>query len=143
MDRTEGSLSAEDPVILLVEDNEDDVFFMRRAFKQAGLTNRLELAHNGEAAIQYLSGANPFQDREKFPLPGLIFLDLKMPILNGFDVLSWIKTQPRLNTIPVAVLSSSPEDRDMKKAYELGARCYLIKPPTPQMLKSCWREFGL
>jgi CheY-like chemotaxis protein len=129
-------------LILLVEDDEDDVFFMRRAMKDAGLGNRLEVLRNGEEAIHYLSGENGFSDRTRYPLPQFIFLDLKMPLANGFDVLQWLKRQPALD-IPVAVLSSSPEDKDMKRSRELGAACYLIKPPTPQMLHSCWLQFSL
>ncbi len=129
-------------LVMLVEDDEDDVFFMQRAFKEAALPSRLEILRNGEAAIEYLSGRNGFSDRTKFPLPGFIFLDLKMPVVNGFEVLSWMRTQPNFE-IPVAVLSSSPEERDLKRARELGAACYLIKPPTAVMLRTCWTQFNL
>jgi CheY-like chemotaxis protein len=128
--------------ILLVEDSEDDVFFMRRAFKEAGLTERLEVVWNGEEAINYLGGIAEYADRTRFPLPKFVFLDLKMPIMNGFDVLSWLRDQTHLN-IPVAVLSSSPEEQDMKRARALGAACYLIKPPTAAMLRGCWKQFDL
>jgi len=128
--------------ILLVEDDENDVYFMRRAFKAAGLTNPLQVVSNGEVAINYLKGLDEFSDRTLYPLPQFIFLDLKMPVMGGFDVLQWIKNNSAIQ-IPVSVLSSSPEDQDMRRARELGAACYLIKPPTPEKLRACWRQFEL
>ena len=80
-------------IFLLVEDNEDDVFFMQRAFQQAGVHNPLHVVRNGEEAIEYLSGQNGFSDRQEHPLPDLIFLDLKMPGVNGFEVLKWMRAQ--------------------------------------------------
>jgi CheY-like chemotaxis protein len=129
-------------IFLLVEDDEDDVFFMRRAFKDAGLTNPLHVVSNGEEAIQYFAGQNAFADRQKFPLPDLVFLDLKMPGMNGFEVLAWLREQGTFK-FPVAVLTSSSEEVDFKRARELGAGCYLIKPPTGTMLRSCCRQFQL
>ena len=129
-------------VFLLVEDNEDDVFFMRRAFKDAGLPNELYVVNSGEAALEYLSNAGPFSDCDKFPSPDMVFLDLKMPGLDGFDVLAWMR-QERGLTVPVAVLTSSPEDSDSTRAMILGADCYLLKPPTRAMLRSCCEQFKL
>jgi CheY-like chemotaxis protein len=129
-------------VFLLVEDNEDDVFFMQRAFQGAGLKNRLQIATDGEQAIDYLSGQNGFSDRGEHPFPDMIFLDLKMPGVNGFDVLRWIRHDQKL-TVPVAVLTSSPEEIDRQKAHELGADCYLLKPPEPEMLRHCCELFNL
>jgi CheY-like chemotaxis protein len=115
--------------ILLAEDNEDDVFALKWAFKRAQVTNPLQVVTDGQQAVDYLSGAGEFSDRERFPLPFLLFLDLKMPYLNGFDVLAWMKQRPELESIAVIVLTSSDEARDHQKAYELGARSYLVKPP--------------
>jgi CheY-like chemotaxis protein len=129
-------------VFLLVEDNEDDVFFMQRAFKDAGIKNPLYIVMNGEAAINYLAGREVFADRQKYPLPDMVFLDLKMPGLNGFEVLSWVRQEGGL-TVPVAVLTSSPEEIDMRRARELGADCYLLKPPTASMVQSCCQQFRL
>ena len=129
-------------VFLLVEDSEDDVFFMQRAFRDAGLQNELHVVTDGEQAIEYLSGQNGFVDREKHPLPDMIFLDLKMPGLNGFDVLRWIRKQGKCD-VPVAVLTSSPEEIDRRRARELGADCYLLKPPEPSMVLNCCRLFNL
>ncbi len=128
-------------VILLVEDNEDDVFFMQRAFQQAGVHNPLQVVRNGEEAIDYLSGQHDFSDRERHPLPDLVFLDLKMPGVNGFEVLRWMREQ-RLH-IPVAVLTSSPEEIDRERASQLGADCYLLKPPTREMVLDCIKRFDL
>jgi DNA-binding response OmpR family regulator len=129
-------------VFLLVEDNEDDAFFMKRAFRDAGLKNRLHTVSDGEQAIEYLSGSDGFADREKFPLPDMIFLDLKMPGLDGFDVLRWIRREKK-SDVKIAVLTSSPEEIDRKRARELGADCYLLKPPDPSMLLKCCKLFDL
>jgi CheY-like chemotaxis protein len=128
-------------VFLLVEDNEDDVFFMERAFQQAGVHNPLHVARNGEEAIDYLSGKHDFADRARHPLPDLIFLDLKMPGMNGFEVLKWMREQSL--KLPVAVLTSSPEEIDRQRAVELGAECYLLKPPSKQMVLDCIKRFEL
>jgi CheY-like chemotaxis protein len=128
-------------IFLLVEDNEDDVFFMERAFQQAGVHNPLHVVRNGEEAIEYLSGQKDFSERERYPLPDLIFLDLKMPGVNGFEVLNWMREQSL--KLPVAVLTSSPEEIDRQRAFELGAECYLLKPPSKEMVLDCIRRFEL
>ncbi len=120
--------------ILLVEDDEDDVFIMERAMSKTNLNQSIHIAINGKEAIDYLSGARKYVDRAAYPLPDCILLDLKLPFVNGFEVLEWMRSQPSLLHIPVLILTSSPEDRDRKKAQELGAKAYLVKPPTPQML---------
>lgn len=129
-------------VFLLVEDNEDDVFFMKRAFRDAQLPNKLQVVNSGDDAVEYLSNRGRFSNRDEFPSPDMVFLDLKMPGMDGFDVLSWIR-QNRGLSVPVAVLTSSPEDSDRKRARELGADCYLLKPPTQAMLRSCCQQFKL
>jgi CheY-like chemotaxis protein len=132
----------ENSVFLLVEDNEDDVFFMKRAFRDARLPNRLHVVNSGDAAMDYLSNRGRFSNPAEYPKPDMVFLDLKMPGMDGFDVLSWMRRQQGL-TVPVAVLTSSPEDSDRKRARELGADCYLLKPPTQAMLRSCCQQFKL
>ncbi len=114
--------------ILLVEDDENDVFFLQRAFKQAKIANPLHRVHDGEEAITYLCGEAEFADREKYPLPYLLLLDLKMPRKNGFEVIAWVREQPGLKRLPIVVLTSSREDPDINRAYELGANTYLVKP---------------
>ena len=121
------------PEILLVEDNEDDVFLMQRAMAKANIRPPLYVATNGQEAVDYLAGSGSFADRAAYPLPHCIFLDLKLPFYDGFEVLEWMN-QRALANIPVLVLTSSPEERDRERARQLGARAYLVKPPTPKML---------
>jgi CheY-like chemotaxis protein len=121
-----------DRCLLLVEDNEDDVFLMRRALKEAGIKNPLQLVEDGQAAIDYLEGNGAYRDRTLFPMPALIFLDLNLPIKSGFDVLAWIRRQ-ELDTV-VVVLSASDEPDDLQRAYKLGANSYVMKPPTAEQL---------
>ena len=113
--------------ILLVEDDENDVFFFQRAMSKAGMTNPVQVAGDGQEAIDYLRGAGKFADRSKFPLPELILLDLKLPFVMGLDVLRWIREQSELVPI-VIILSSSREEDDIAAAYKLGANAYLVKP---------------
>ena len=120
--------------ILLVEDEPSDVFLMKRALKGAQIPNPLQVAGDGQEAINYLSGAGKFSDRAQFPLPSIIFLDLKLPYKSGFEVLDWIRSQSQLNQTLVMVLTSSSEERDISQCYKLGARTFLVKPPTPAML---------
>jgi CheY-like chemotaxis protein len=114
--------------ILLVEDDNNDVFFLERAFKQAQIVNPLHRVRDGEEAIAYLSGEEGFEDRSKHPLPHLMLLDLKMPRKNGFEVIEWVREQPGLRRLPIVVMTSSKEDPDVNRAYELGANTYLVKP---------------
>ncbi|HWY74704.1 MAG TPA: response regulator [Verrucomicrobiae bacterium] len=120
--------------ILLVEDDEDDVFLMERALSKAKLDPPLYVAANGQEAIDYLAGNGKYADRTTYPIPGCIFLDLKLPFRDGFEVLEWIRSETSLAPSDVFVLTFSPEDRDRERAEQLGAKAYLIKPPTPQML---------
>jgi CheY-like chemotaxis protein len=124
------------PTILLVDDNEDDLYALRRAVKKAGIANPQQVVTDGQQAIDYLAGAGRFADRVQFPLPFLIFLDLKMPLRGGFEVLTWIQEQPALASIVVVVLTGSDETKDHQQAYALGARSYLVKPPQPADLRS-------
>ena len=117
------------PPILLVEDNPDDVFIFKRALREARIKNPVVVMGSGQDAIDYLSQKSTYSDNEKYPLPFIIFLDLKLPYQNGFEVLEWIRNQPTLQAIAVVVLSGSGEIRDHQRAYALGARSYLIKPP--------------
>lgn len=115
-------------VILLVEDREDDVILIKRSFSQAGLENPIHVARDGEEAIEYLSGVGMYANRAEHPLPELILLDLKMPKVDGFEVLEWIRGHKTLRSIPVLVLTSSEQIRDVNRAYELGANSFFVKP---------------
>jgi CheY-like chemotaxis protein len=118
----------EHAVILLVEDLENDVFLIRRALVQAHLTNPIYVVRHGEEAVEYLGGTGKYSNRDEYPLPGLILLDLKMPRMDGFQVLEWIRGQPGLRGIVVLVLTSSDRLRDVTQAYSLGAKSFLVKP---------------
>jgi CheY-like chemotaxis protein len=120
--------------ILLVEDYDDDVFAMERALAKANITNPLQVVTDGQRALDYLSGTGQYANRTQYPLPFLIFLDLKLPFVDGFEILAWIRQQSALKSVIVIVLTGSAETRDKDKAYALGARSYLVKPPTPETL---------
>jgi CheY-like chemotaxis protein len=115
-------------VILLVEDRQDDVLLIRKALARAHVTNPFFAVRDGEEAIDYLRGSGRYANREEFPLPGLILLDLKMPRMDGFQVLEWIRGQPGLSGMVVLVLTSSDQLRDVNRAYALGASSFLVKP---------------
>jgi CheY-like chemotaxis protein len=115
-------------IILLVEDDANDILLIQRAFQKAGLRNNLKIVRDGEQAIHYLSGQGAYGDRDKYPMPFLVLLDLKMPRVNGFDVLEWIRREPSLKRLLKVVLTSSNVQADVDRAYELGANSYLVKP---------------
>jgi CheY-like chemotaxis protein len=120
--------------ILVAEDNPHDAFFLKRAFLRAGINAPIQFVDDGEQALNYLGGATPFTNRESFPLPNLMLLDIKMPRLDGFGVLRWVRRQPRLRRLPVVVFTSSGEPRDVDLAHELGANAYTVKPSAPDQL---------
>lgn len=110
--------------ILVVDDNRMDIELALDAFREARLVNRIETVESGREALDYLFGLQRFSDRQRFPLPDLILLDLKM---SGFDVLKQIKNTPIIKRIPVVILTSSCEDDDRALCYDLGANSYLVK----------------
>src|SRR2546428_11903879 len=114
--------------VLLVEDDLNDIFLVKRAFKIAKIENPLQVVTDGLEAIQYLRGEGKYADRDAHPLPKLIVMDIKMPRRSGFEVLEWIKRDGPLRLIPVVIVSSSDNPADINHAYELGANAYMIKP---------------
>ncbi len=118
----------EKALILLVEDRADDVTLMLRSFEKAGIKNPVRVAIDGEEAVAYLSGTGKYSNRDEYPLPELILLDLKMPKMDGFEVLKWIRTHPEFSQLRVVVLTSSDDIRDVNLAYKLGASSFLVKP---------------
>ncbi|HVV69954.1 MAG TPA: response regulator [Verrucomicrobiae bacterium] len=128
-------MPSQNETILLVEDSADDVFFMRHALKKSGLPHRLLVVMDGQQAVDYLSGTKPYDDRSRYPLPSVVFLDLKLPFLNGFEVLAWIRAQPGLKDLAVFILTGSSEVRDRQRAEALGTVGYLVKPPDETMLR--------
>ena len=119
---------AEQEIILAVEDNDDDIALISRAFRKAAIVNQLRFVSDGEQAVGYLKGEGQYADRQQSPLPSLILLDLKLPRKSGLEVLAWVRDQPGLKRIPIVVLTSSKQSTDLERAYDLGVNSYLVKP---------------
>lgn len=126
--------------ILLAEDDRNDVILMRRAFSEAKLPNRLVVVETGQEAIDYLAGNGIYSRREEYPLPGLMLLDLKMPWMDGFDVLSWLRSQPGLAGLRVVVLTSSNLQSDRVRSRRLGVCDYRVKPQSFRDLRQLVEE---
>jgi CheY-like chemotaxis protein len=124
--------------ILHVEDDVNDVFLLQHAMKKVGVTQPLQVARDGRQAMDYLKGTGKFADREKFPLPCLVLLDLKLPYVMGLDVLTWIRQQPGPPLV-VVVLTASGQYEDIAAAYRLGANAYLVKPSEASRLEEIVR----
>ncbi len=120
--------------VLQIEDDENDVFFMKHAFRKAGVLNSLLAVGDGQEALDYLAGAGKFANREQFPMPGFVLLDLNLPRKSGLEILRWIREQPAFRTLPVVIFSSSNRDTDIHHAYSAGANAFLVKPPDPDGL---------
>jgi len=120
--------------VLLAEDIEDDVYFFKRAFNRMAGRCDLQVVEDGEEVVQYLSGEGKYADRRMHPLPWLIFLDIKLPRRDGFQVLRWIRSHSTLRRVPVLILTSSNQRIDIDQAYELGANTYFVKPTTFERL---------
>jgi CheY-like chemotaxis protein len=114
--------------ILLIEDNRMDVELTLDGFREAHITNTIHVANNGQEGLEYLFGNGKYADRQTFPLPYLILLDLKMPRIDGFEVLRQVKATPLIRRIPVVILTSSKEEGDRALSYDIGANSYLVKP---------------
>lgn len=137
------------PSILLAEDDDNDVFFLQKAFKDAGIENPLYIARDGQEAIDCLGGVGKFSDRNQYPIPCLLICDLKMPRKTGMDVLEWKRGQPVIHCVPSVVLSSSAHRHDIERAYRLGANAFVVKPPSlearlalARVIKTFWLEFN-
>ncbi len=114
--------------ILLVEDNRMDVELTLDAFREAKLVNTVHVASGGQEALDYLFGVGKFADTSEYPTPDLILLDLKMPGVDGFEVLRRVKSTPIIRRIPVIILTSSKEEADRALSYDIGTNSYLVKP---------------
>lgn len=131
--------------ILQVEDDPNDVFFLNHAMKKAGVMNEIQVAMDGQQAIDYLRGEGIYADREQFPFPCLVLLDLKLPYVMGLDVLRWIR-EDKTRTLTVIMLTASAEEGDIASAYRLGANAFLTKPSAAAKLEDIARaikEFWL
>jgi CheY-like chemotaxis protein len=134
---------ADEAIILQAEDSEDDAFLCQRALsKIGGLKHRCIHVYDGEQCIKYLAGEEPYSDRKKFPFPNLLLLDLKMPILSGFDVLQWLSERPEFSALPVIILSGSERTEDRETALSRGAKEYQIKPIDTAELVSVMEAIG-
>jgi CheY-like chemotaxis protein len=114
--------------VLHVEDDPNDVLLFQHACQKACLALEVREVGDGDEALSYLRGTDRFGDREKYPFPHVVLLDLKMPRVNGFEVLTWMRSEEKLRRLPVIVLTSSNHVDDLKRAYEAGANSYLVKP---------------
>ncbi len=135
--------------ILQVEDEEADIFLLKWVFQRAGIESPLRAVTDGQMAIRYLSGEGEYADRQKYPLPCLVLLDLKLPGMDGLEVLAWTRRQPNLRRLVVLVFSSSAQPKDVERAYELGANSYIQKPSDmehtleiAQLLKGWWLAYN-
>jgi CheY-like chemotaxis protein len=137
--------SFDSKTILLVEDYADDVLIMKHALQKAKLVNPLQVVNDGDQAIAYLSGVAPYDDRQKFPLPVIVFLDLTIRGRSGLEILKWIRAQPRLKKLTIHILTASDRPAYVEQAAELGANSYLVKPSKMetliQMLEN-WHAFA-
>ena len=114
--------------ILLAEDDPDDAEIFQLAIKRSGLVTRLIVTRDGQETIDYLSGNDPFHDRTKFPFPNLLIMDIRMPNVDGFHLLTWLRTHPQCSVVPTLIFSASDQPNDVRKAYQLGANSYIAKP---------------
>lgn len=120
--------------ILIVEDEADDAELLGYAFEKAGVLNPRHILDNGDDAAAYIGGTAIYADRQRYPLPALVLLDLKLPRRSGFEVLQFIRSNQTTSHIPVVVLTSSDQPEDIMRAYAVGANSYLVKPVTRDAL---------
>lgn len=128
--------------ILVVEDDEADELLIRRTLANSGIPHPRHFVESGEEAINYLVGVGPYSNRERFPLPALVLLDLKLRGMDGFEVLKWIRAHPHFKDLRVVVLTGSSHIRDVNKAYQLGANSFLVKPLDFENIASLFGTIG-
>jgi len=129
--------------ILLVEDNPNDVELTLHAFKKNNLSNRIQVARDGAEALEFLFCSGAYAQRSPHTGPKVILLDLKLPKVDGLEVLRKVKGDPRTRTIPVVVLTSSREERDIVESYQLGVNSYIVKPVDFAQFTEAVRQLGL
>ncbi|PWU20806.1 MAG: two-component system response regulator [Verrucomicrobia bacterium] len=114
--------------ILYVEDEENDIILVQLALEEARISLPLKTVNDGREAVAYLEGTGAYSDRVQYPAPGLVLLDLNLPLLSGMDVLEWIREQPQFANLPVVIYTSSNHPTDLEKARQLGASDFVLKP---------------
>ncbi len=129
--------------ILLVEDNPDDVELTLRAFKQYNISNEISVVRDGAEALDYLFATGTYSDRDKTTMPAVVILDLKLPKVDGLEVLQRMRADERTKLVPVVILTSSKEERDMVNGYKFGANSYVRKPVDFTQFVEAVRELGL
>ncbi len=127
--------------LLIVEDNEDDTFLFEVALKEAGFANPVFFVNGYDEALKFLKGEGDFSDRKAYPLPKIVLLDVRLPKYSGFDLLAWIRAQEKIRTLIVVMVSASSEEKDIARAYRLGANSYLNKPAEPEKFVELLRNF--
>ena len=120
--------------ILIAEDDENDALILKRALRKAGFNNAFHVSKDGADVVSYMRGEAPYGDREKYRFPRILITDLKMPRMDGFELLEWIQSHPQCSLIPRLVLSASNQQADVQRAYRLGANSYLMKPSSFERL---------
>jgi CheY-like chemotaxis protein len=140
-----GRIVSDRAIILLVEDQDNDVVLIRKAFEKWQILNPLFVVRTGEEAMAYLAGDGKYRSRAEYPLPDLMLLDIKMPGLDGFEVLRWVRAQTGFSSLLIVMLTSSDRVYDVNEAYKLGANSFLVKPldfenyiQTCHVLKQYW-----
>jgi CheY-like chemotaxis protein len=128
--------------ILIADDLEEDIVLLQRALQKAGINNPVHFVDDGDKVVAYLAGEGEFSDREKFPLPAILFLDIHMPRMTGFQVLEWLATRAEFKELIPIVLTGQQELSHVKRAYALGARSFLSKPCRPEDIKNLVSSFG-
>ena len=129
-------------IILMADDDADDRLLAQEAMHESRVLNELYFVEDGVQLLRYLRGDGEFSDRQAYPMPGLILLDLNMPKMDGREALAHIKADPRLRRIPVVILTTSKAEEDMVKGYDLGAASYITKPVTFDALVDLMRTLG-
>jgi CheY-like chemotaxis protein len=132
----------ESTTILIAEDDRNEAFFLRRAFEEAGLPYQLRFVVNGQEAIDYLQGKPPFDNRQLYPLPKVVLLDLNMPLRDGFDVLQWLKSESKLQNLPAVVHTSSILETDRERAKGLGAKGFYVKTSEAGEMAAMFKELA-
>jgi two-component system response regulator len=133
----------EETEILLVEDNPSDLELALRVFRKHRIASRIEVARDGEEALDFLFGEGAHDGRGTIRIPKVILLDLKLPKISGLEVLRRIKADPRTRLIPIVVLTSSREEKDLLESYQLGVNSYIVKPVDFNQFNDCLRDIGM